>query len=55
MQYEEFRVHSTANKSVSLPFNHELEVSNSFNIQTDCSVLRATSIERATAATAATS
>ena len=28
MQYEEFRVHSTANKGVYLPLDHELEVSN---------------------------
>ena len=37
MQYEKFRVHSTDGKCVSLPLNHELDVSNPFNIQTECS------------------
>ena len=35
VQYEEFRVHSTASKCVYLPVKHELEVSNPFIIQTE--------------------
>ena len=38
--YEEFRVHSTVSKCVYLPVKHEQEVSNSFNIQTECSALK---------------
>ena len=32
VQHEEFRVKSTASKCIYLPLNHELEVSNPFNI-----------------------
>ena len=38
--YEEFRVHSTVSKCVYLPVKHEQEVSNAFNIQTECSALK---------------
>ena len=40
MQCKEFGVHSTSSKCVYLPLNHELEVSNPFNIQTECSALK---------------
>ena len=33
-EYKEFQVHSTASKCVYFPSNHELEVSNRFDIQT---------------------
>ena len=38
--YEEFRVHSTVSKCVYLPVKHEQEVSNPFNIQTECTALK---------------
>ena len=39
VQYEEFQGHSTAIKCIYMPLNHELEVSNPFNIQTECYAL----------------
>ena len=57
MQYEEFRVNSTASKCVYFTLNHELEVSNPFTIQTECSAMIyiATILERTTTAAAAKS
>ena len=46
MRFEEFRVYFTASKCVYFPLNHELEVSNNFTIQTECSSLIATIFER---------
>ena len=42
MLYEDFRVHSTASKCVYWSVNHELEVSNLFNIQTECTAIQQT-------------